>query len=644
GGSRARSREKGMAGGPTTKDRFTALDTLAVVREVRALDRTHVDKAFDLAEAGWSLALRTRGEGKRELLLVPGRYAALLPFGSERSEELSPFARELRRLLTGAAVDRVAEPAGERFLEIAFTRGDTSSELLLSLEMFGTGNVTVALGGKIAAVAFTRRWAHRLVRVGAEYARPPTRTDPWELAEPSIEEILTRSRTDLTSTLAARFGLGGPLAEELIARMQVDGAEPSTAAPAERARSLRTVLAELRGELGDRPAGFLYLRDGAFVDATPYPSRRWVGVAGVTEERRPTFSEASREYFRGIVIIPPTAREAEVSSEKKEIERMLERQNQAIVELTAEIEGLQAGAETILAHYTEAQVALEQARAAGTSERHVKVELGGRPIVLEITASPRESAQKLFEEAKRRSGKLAGARAALADTAARTVAPAPPRTPSATGPSGVLLPVKKPFWFEKFRWFISTEGAIVIAGRDAPSNDLIVRRNLKDGDFYLHADLHGAASVIVKRPTGTIVVGEPTLREAAQWAVSFSKAWRAGFASGTAFWVNPDQVSKAAASGEFVPRGAWVIHGTKNFVRDVPLEIALGIVTYEGGQRWTAAPESAVRSRGEVRAVLRPGEERDRATIERSLAESLGVSRSLLQSLLPAGGISVLRT
>ncbi|MGA8537735.1 MAG: NFACT RNA binding domain-containing protein, partial [Thermoplasmata archaeon] len=145
-------------------------------------------------------------------------------------------------------------------------------------------------------------------------------------------------------------------------------------------------------------------------------------------------------------------------------------------------------------------------------------------------------------------------------------------------------------------------------------------------------------------PTGSEVVGEPTLREAAQWAVSFSKAWRAGLASGTAFWVHPDQVSKAAASGEFVPRGAWVIHGTKNFVRDVPLEIALGTVVYEGGQRWTAAPESAVRSRGEVRVVLRPGEERDRATVERTLAESLGVSRSLLQSLLPAGGISVLRT
>ena len=332
------------------------------------------------------------------------------------------------------------------------------------------------------------------------------------------------------------------------------------------------------------------------------------------------------------------------TAQRKEIERLLERQTRAIDDLTKEITDLQAGAETILAHYGEAETALERARALGTGPREVEVDLDGRRVVLGITESPRESAQGLFEEAKRRTAKLAGARTALAETATRTVTDAAGSgsgRPSKPGSPGAP---KKPFWFEKFRWFISSEGAIVIAGRDAPSNDLVVRRNLKDGDFYLHADLHGAASVIVKRPTGTATVGEPTLREAAQWAGCFSKAWRAGLASTTAFWVTPDQVSKAAASGEFVPRGAWVIHGTKNFVRDTPLEIALGVVLYEGAERWMAAPEPAVQSRGTVRAVLRPGEERDRATVERSLASSLGVSRSLLQSLLPAGGISVLRT
>jgi hypothetical protein len=125
--------------------------------------------------------------------------------------------------------------------------------------------------------------------------------------------------------------------------------------------------------------------------------------------------------------------------------------------------------------------------------------------------------------------------------------------------------------------------------------------------------------------------------------VAFSKAWRAGLASASAFWVSHDQVSKSAESGEFVARGAWVIHGTKNVLRDLPTELALGTIDYEGESLWTAAPPEAVRRRGTVRVVLTPGPERERSDREAELVRELGIARPLLQSLLPAGGISVRR-
>ncbi|MGA8664512.1 MAG: NFACT family protein [Thermoplasmata archaeon] len=634
-----------MPGTPTPKDRFTALDTLAVVRELRAHPRARVDKAFDLPDGGWSLALRVPGEGRLELLLVPGRYTAILPFGSERAEELSPFARDLRRVLTGAVLDRVTEPAGERSLEIGFTRGDAAGGILVLLEMFGTGNLTVAVDGKIAAVAHSRRWAHRVVRVGAEYARAPGRADPWELTAEAIEEILSRSRTDLTSTLAARLGLGGPLAEELVARIAVDGQAPASGDAPLRARALHAALATLRSEVGDRPAGFLYAREGALLDATPYPSSRWMGVEGVLEEKRAHFSEAARDYFRTVVPAAPDVAALQASSERKEIDRMLVQQRAAVVQLEGEVAQLQARAELILAHYPEAEAALLAAETASPGDLPVELVLEGQRVTLSRRRTPRETAQDLFEESKRQATKLAGARHALEETEARATHPSTGEAVVAARARARAAPPKKQFWFEKFRWFVSSEGAIVIAGRDAASNDLVVRRNLKDGDFYLHADLHGAASVIVKRPApGSPEVTEVTLREAGQWAVAFSKAWRAGLASASAFWVTPDQVSKSAASGEFVPRGAWVVHGTKHFLKDLPLELALGTVRVEAEERWTAAPESAVRSRGTVRYLLSPGEDRDRATREVELAKDLGVSRSLLQSLLPAGGLSPRRT
>src|ERR1700690_2073132 len=59
------------------KDQFTSLDALALARELRSMESPHVDKAFDFPEHGWVLALRSRRERRRDLVLMPGQYGAL---------------------------------------------------------------------------------------------------------------------------------------------------------------------------------------------------------------------------------------------------------------------------------------------------------------------------------------------------------------------------------------------------------------------------------------------------------------------------------------------------------------------------------------------------------------------------------------
>ena len=634
-----------MAVVSTPKDRFTSLDTLAVARELRATARARVDKVFDVPSGGWSLALRVPGEGRRELLLVPGRYAALLSSEAPgHGEELSPFARELRRLLVGSGLRGAAEPGGERYLELEFGRGDDPERLLVALEMFGTGNLIVARGSKIVAVADSRRWAHRQVRVGADYTRPPVRLDPWNVGRSALEAELARSRNDLASTLAARLSFGGPVAEELVVRAGFDGAEPASARAPIFAERLHAAISELLREVGERPRGFVYAREGAVVDATPYPSRRWDSDAGVEEASRPTFSVAAEEYFRSLVVVPPSEADAAAERARRGLERLREQQTAAVAVLSESVRDLQESAQAIFAHYPAAEAALAEARRLGGDPRRVTVVLGGREVSLRVDRTPRESAQEVYAEVKRLQSKLAGARTALAETEAKASSPGRAPAPGRLRGLGEVERRRKPNWFERFRWFISSEGAVVIAGRDASSNDLVVRRNMKEGDLYVHADLHGAASVIVKHPApDEPSVTDLTLREAGQWAVVFSKAWRAGLASASAFWVTREQVSKSAESGEFVARGAWAIHGTKHLLRDLPTELALGTIDYRGETLWTAAPPSAVGSRGTVRVVLVPGAERERDAVEVALARELGLTRTRLQGLLPAGGLEVRR-
>ena len=631
---------------PTPKDRFTSLDTLALVHELRSLRRARVDKAFDLPSGGWALSVRVPREGRSELRLVPGRYGALLSEASSYAEELSPFAKELRRLLEGAVLESVPDPGGERLLELVLRRSDEPQPIRVALEMFGSGNLVVARGSTIVAASQTRRWAHRTVAVGAEYARPPSRTDPFSAGVAEIEAELARSRTDLASTLGARLALGGPLAEEVIARGGWDGSKPAASEVGQVGPALQLVLRALWLEVGDAPAGYLYRRGGVAVDATPYRSRRWREVTDVEEVVRPRFSEAAAEYFASLVAAPVSAEERERIRTIQELERQIENQRLAVTELERRVEELKAEASAVFDHYAEAERVLAEAERGSRDAPTVDAHLGSRTVPLLRGESPRATAQRLFQEAKRVQTKLAGARNAVAEAEARRTLLVRPSTPALPVPASRPTPAarQRVHWFERYRWFVSSEGAVVVGGRDAASNDLVVKRHLKEGDVYVHADVHGAASVVVKHPEpGAPSLTEVTYREAAQWAVAFSKAWRAGHASASAFWVTPEQVSKAAESGEFVARGAWVVRGTKHMMRDLPTELALGQIDLQGGQRWTVAPPDAMRRRGVIRAILTPGDERGRSDQEVALSRELGIPRTLLQSLLPAGGVAVRR-
>uniref|UniRef100_A0A6Q2YY85 Ribosome quality control complex subunit NEMF n=1 Tax=Esox lucius TaxID=8010 RepID=A0A6Q2YY85_ESOLU len=123
---------------------------------------------------------------------------------------------------------------------------------------------------------------------------------------------------------------------------------------------------------------------------------------------------------------------------------------------------------------------------------------------------------------------------------------------------------RKVYWFEKFLWFISSENYLIIAGRDQQQNEIIVKRYLRAGDIYVHADLHGATSCVIKNPSG-VPVPPRTLTEAGTMAVCYSAAWDAKVIT-SAWWVHHHQVTKTAPTGEYLTTGSFMIRGKKNFL------------------------------------------------------------------------------
>lgn len=136
---------------------------------------------------------------------------------------------------------------------------------------------------------------------------------------------------------------------------------------------------------------------------------------------------------------------------------------------------------------------------------------------------------------------------------------------------------RKIYWFEKFYWAISSENYLMIAGKDAQQNELIVKRYMKPGDVYVHGDLHGAASVVVKNNYPDQEIPPLTLEEAGAMAICYSSAWDAKIVT-RSWWVYPDQVSKTAPAGEYLTVGAFMIRGKKNYLPQTQLTLGFGFV------------------------------------------------------------------
>ena len=144
-------------------------------------------------------------------------------------------------------------------------------------------------------------------------------------------------------------------------------------------------------------------------------------------------------------------------------------------------------------------------------------------------------------------------------------------------------------WFEKFRWFISSDGLMVIGGRDATTNDIIVKKHVDKNDIIFHTELPGSPFVIIKN-NGNKKIPQNTIDEAAVFCASFSRSWRSGRTTAEVYHINPEQISKEAPAGmAALPKGSFMINGKRNIMSP-----SLGLAICNVGRIMTG-PLSAIK-------------------------------------------------
>ena len=188
-------------------------------------------------------------------------------------------------------------------------------------------------------------------------------------------------------------------------------------------------------------------------------------------------------------------------------------------------------------------------------------------------------------------------------------------------------------WYEKFHWFTSSEDFLVIGGKDATSNEIVVKKHTDPGDIIFHTDIAGSPFFIIK--TKGKKPGKATLQETAIATASYSRAWKLGISSAEVFYVNPDQVTKKAKAGEYISKGAFMVYGKKNFLK-AELGLAIGLKD----NKVMAAALSAVKKHCKEYIEVQQGKEKKSATAKK-IQKKIKAHVDDIIRVLPTGGLNI---
>ena len=550
------------------KKGMSGLDLRAVICELNDLMPLWIGKIYQYNQDAFGFRLNGEERQKYNFIAESGIRVHLTEKLPKSPENPSGYSMYLRKYLSGGRILEINQPGIQRILDL--TIGKSEAVYHLIFEFFDEGNAVLCDSEYTILNALKKhRFKDRDIISGEKYV--VTGKDITDFDEESAGAVLAESERDIVRTLASSFMLGGKYAEEICRMSGIAKDTPaSEAEPAKIIAAFNTLSENL--DLRRNPA---VTKSGCWP---------LIFEGEVPDETFETYNQALDSYF-GLLKIS----EAEGKKKLSKAEIIRKRQQEAIVKFEEKVALASEKVEIIYANYqTIADVVKSLSDASEKmswqdiekilknadnpmakmikrvypSESAVDLLLDGKTIKLYASESVEGNAGRYYSEIKKFKKKKAGALVAMEKFKPRER----PEKKKAN------IKFLKPKWFHKFRWFYTSDDVLVIGGRDAGTNEDIVKKYLEGKDTFLHADIHGGSAVAVKGETDC-------MDEAAVFAVSYSNAWKSGFYSADVYAVARDQVSKTAESGESLKRGAFVIRGERKYYRNVEPGISIGLQT-----------------------------------------------------------------
>lgn len=642
------------------------------------LKDARIENIYHAPPAILLLKLHKPNQPAFNLLLEAGKRFHLTSYQITKPSKPTAFCMALRKHLRNGLIKEISQHEFERI--VTFHISGKQGDFKLVTEFFGEGNIIlVDSQNKVLQALTYKRMRDRNILRNTEFQYPPSSgKNPLKITREDFKQIKNYGQLEIVKALTKFLSIGGIYAEEILLKAKMGKNVPCESLTEPQANALFDSVKNIFANIHKRniQPQIVFNEKGEWIDVTPIPLEKY---SHLKQKPYTTFNEALDEYYMKTRAKEKTTEiSEETERELGRFERRLEEQKKALENAKKEIEKNRRIGDTIYAHFNQLQSLMQEIqerKKEGKSWEQITADLQKEkaekrvPAIyfhsldpenyvlnvavqdltfpLSLRLSIQANASNYYNDAKKAERKRKGAEKAIQETLKKmeklkiqaeqqmeTLAEAPQK-------------VKKKMWFEKFRWFKSSDSFLVIGGKDATTNEILIKKHMEPYDIVFHADIPGAPFVLIK--TEGKNVPEKTLMEAAIFAASYSKAWRLMLGAIDVYWVKPEQVSKSPPSGQYVGKGAFMIYGKKNYMKNTPLRLAVGMVEENGELSVIGGPVDAVSKQTRLYVEIAPGEEKSSEVARRirsllakkaspqTRKKILSINLGEIQAFIPSG-------
>ena len=520
--------------------------------------------------------------------------------------EPNRLLKRLRSDLLRLKLKKIEQIGAERIAY--FTFEGFGKEFVLVGEFFGDGNILLCNNEmKILALQHSIDVRHRKLSVGLEYVQPPNSgLDIFNLKESDFDGLKT------TDMIAAKWfgrtlGLPKRYVEAVFEISKIDRKKIGNLLTEEEIKKIFGTVKKIVSDVVSGNHDAVIVRnektevlplklgklDGEIVQANSFiEGLDTVFTENIVEKGKSVQSSASDKKIKEL--------QTQISEQEKAIETVKER-SKNITNVANSLYGMiSKGIISIEDDAVEEILAIHNAKLV--SEKGISlIIVQDEKIKINTQSSLQSIASVLFNEAKKQSGAISSIQA-IKEKTEKKLEKLQSKT-EAEKDVFVVTEIRKKNWYERYRWFFTTDGFLTIGGRDAASNSAVIRKHLDKNDKVFHGDIFGSPFFILKDAEN---VPDTSMNEIAHATVCFSRAWREGMYGVSAYWVYPEQVKKSAPSGEFLPKGSFTIEGQRNFIKSETLRLAVGIMPIDDDYVLTCGPPEPIKKNSLCYVIIEP--------------------------------------